>query len=53
MQYQADYLYEGVLGGNQITRVISSRFNEWLMKLTYEKVKERKGEIASDYFKKL
>jgi len=34
-EYNRDYMYEGVLGGNQVSRVISSRFNEWLMKMSY------------------
>ena len=31
-EYNKDYMYDGVLGGNQVPRVISSWFNEWLMK---------------------
>jgi len=42
------YYYEGIMGTNQVSRVMSADFNEWLSKTTYEKVKERNGELDSE-----
>ena len=33
---------------NQVSRVVSADFNQWLTKTTYEKVKERNGELNSE-----
>jgi hypothetical protein len=52
-EFEKSYLYDGVMGTNQVSRVVSADFNQWLTKLTYEKVQERNGQMKTTMYKDL
>ena len=52
-KYESDYMYEGVLRTDYVTQVITQEFSKNLNQVTFEKMKERNGELSSEYFKNL
>ena len=52
-EYEKDYYYQGVLGGNHISRVISSPLLNYLIVTAFAKSESNQGKLNDYKFKKL